>query len=167
SAAGLFILAFMPTGVIIADEIVHTSPYVSSTFLNKNHFATFAGIGLVAATASVWRLYRRALHQTGDLLRLQLGSLIATTGGRAALPLALAFVILAALLLTGSRGGITVTTLGLFVLFILNIRSERRSGRVEVMLAGLAVVLIGAAFTVFGHFFITKIAGSGVYDQGR
>ena len=101
---------------------LNRSTFVTSTFVNQNHYSTFAGIGLIAGVAGLLRLYRRELGRSGRLWRLKIATLINTTGSKAALPLAFAAVIMTSLLLTGSRGGIIATALGLFALFVLNVR---------------------------------------------
>src|SRR5262249_16250627 len=111
AVAGLFALGVMPNGRIF--EEFGPIKRVTSTFVNQNNYVTFAGIGLIAAVAGILRIYRRAFAQTGNLLRLKVATVINTTGSRGALPLALAAVILAALLLTGSRGGIISAAFGL------------------------------------------------------
>jgi hypothetical protein len=62
AAVGLFALGFLPGGTVFPE--LNSSPFVTSTFVNQNHYATFAGIGLVAAVAGILRLYRRAFAQS-------------------------------------------------------------------------------------------------------
>jgi O-antigen ligase len=93
--------------------------------------------------------------------------LINTTGSRAALPLALAAVIMTGLLLTGSRGGIISTALGILVLFGLNVRRTRGSGLNEALLLLFAGFLVAVAFISFGDVFVGRITDQGLYDQGR
>jgi O-antigen ligase len=98
---------------------------------------------------------------------LKIATLISTTGSKAAPPLALASIILAALLLSGSRGGIIATMLGLFVLIVLNLGRTKRSSRNEAALAIFATLLVGAAFLGFGDIFVGRIEAQGVYDESR
>jgi hypothetical protein len=165
AAIGLFALGFMPGGTLFPE--LTPSQFVTSTFVNKNHYATFAGIGLIAAIAAILRLYRRAFAQSGRMLRLKVATLIGTTGSKGALPLALVVVIVAALLLSGSRGGIISTGLGLLVLVILNLRRTKRSSRNEAVLAIFATVVVGAAFVEFGDVFVGRLEAQGVYEEGR
>ena len=165
AVVGLFALGFMPNGRWFAE--FGPIKFVTSTFVNQNNYVTFAGIGLIAAVATILRLYRRAFAQTGDLLRLKIATLIRTTGSQGALPLALAVVILAALLLTGSRGGTISTLFGLFILFILNSRRAGRVGWNEVLLVLVATLLVGVAFVGFGDVLVGQITAKGLYDPGR
>ena len=83
-----------------------SSGSLSSTFINHNSFATYAGLGLVAIAGLTFQLYRHEVNGMAGWRRLQLASLIEITGKSGAAPLAGGFVTLAALLLTGSRGGV-------------------------------------------------------------
>jgi hypothetical protein len=165
AAVGLFALGFMQNGRVFAEY--GAIKRVTSTFVNQNNYVTFAGIGLIAVVAAILRIYRRAFRQTGGLLRLKIATLIKTTGSQAAIPLALAAVILAALLLTSSRGGILSTGFGLFVLFILNLGRTRRPSWNEVLLVVFATLLVGVAFIGFGDAFVGRITEQGLHDPGR
>ena len=165
AAIGLFALGFLPNGRVFAE--FGAIKFVTSTFVNQNNYVTFAGIGLIAAVAAILRLYRRAFGRTGDLLRLKIATLIRTTGKQGAVPLPLAAVILAALLLTGSRGGIISTGIGLFVLLILNVGRKRRPGWNEVLLVAFAALLVVVAFVGFGDVLVGRITAQGLYDPGR
>jgi O-antigen ligase len=165
AAVGLFALGFLPGGTVFPE--LNSSPFVTSTFVSQNHYATFAGIGLVAAVAGILRLYRRAFAQSGRIFRLKVATLIRTTGSQGALPLALALLILAALLLSGSRGGIISTALGLFVLITLNLRRTKRSSRNETLLTIFAFLLVGVAFIGFGDAFVGRLETQGLHDENR
>ena len=165
AAVGIFAVGFMPNGRLFAE--LTPLKFVTSTFVNQNHYVTFAGIGLIAAVAGVLRLYRRELRQGGWLWRLQIAALIRTTGSKAVLPLGFAAVILVGVLLTGSRGGIIATALGIFVLFTLNVRRAGSSRRGEVLLLLSAAVLVVTAFIGFSDVFVGRIKAQGFYDEGR
>jgi O-antigen ligase len=173
AALGIFALGFLPTGAVFARADLQRANVVTSTFVNQNHYVTFAGIGFIAALGLILRLYRRRLGRTGHLLRLKIAALIDTTGGQGAVPLALAFVILTGLLLTGSRGGIIATGCGFLVLLALNMRGERRSLRHkgslrhEALLLIFATLVVGAVFVAFSNVFVGRIGADGVYEQGR
>jgi O-antigen ligase len=165
AAIGLFALGVMPNGRIFSE--FSSIRFVTSTFVNQNNYVVFAGIGLIAAVATVLKIYRRAFAQTGDLFRLKIAALIRTTGSKGAVPITFAAVILAALLLTGSRGGIISIALGLSVLFILKIGRTGRSGWNEVLLVIFASLLIATAFASFGDVLVGRITAYGLYDPGR
>ena len=130
--------------------------------------STFAGIGLIAGVAGILRLYRRELGRSGRLWRFKIATLINTTGSKAALPLAFAAVIMTGLLLTGSRGGIIATALGLFALFVLNVRKEQEaSRRNEALLLLFAAILVATAFIAFSECLSDGLRRKGFHDEGR
>jgi O-Antigen ligase len=164
AALGLFALGFMPQGAVF--ETGRPNGYVSSTFANRNHFATFAAISLLCVIALILRIYRRELRQSGDLLRLKLAALITTTGTKGAVPIILAFVLLAGLLLSGSRGGIVATTVGVFVLLVINALRLRSLWNGLVLGIFIAVLLI-AAFLGFGDIFLRSVQTEGFDTHDR
>ena len=79
-----------------------------------------------------------------------------------------AFVILVALLLSGSRGGIVATALGLFVLGALTLRLRKQQfaeQREAIIVVG--ALLVGAVFLVFGDVVVGKITQQGFRDESR
>src|SRR5262249_1782991 len=138
---------------------------VSSTFINHNSFAAYAGIGLVVICGLIFRLYERELVFAGPR-RLQIASFIEASGQKGGLLLAAAFVLVAALLLTGSRGGVIAAGFGLLAQGVLTFRRQRREGgaRWIIVVAGLAGVAILLAF---GDLFLAGLAERGVGDAGR
>ncbi|HEY7299130.1 MAG TPA: O-antigen ligase family protein [Xanthobacteraceae bacterium] len=167
SAVGLFALGILGSGRVFTLPGVGPSKFVTSTFVSQNHFVTFAGIALIGAVGLTLRAYREAFGHTASLLRLKFAMLIETSGGKAALPLASAAVILPAQLLTANRGGIISTALGIVVLVSLTMRNARTRKRSEVLPALFALLLIGAVFVSFGDLFLGRIARDGIIDHGR
>jgi hypothetical protein len=165
ATVGMLALGLMPNGRVFAE--LKRSNVVTSTFVNQNHYVTFAGIGFIAAMGLTLRLYRQRFSRTGDLLRLKIAALIDTTGGKGAVPLVLAFVILTGLLLSGSRGGIIATGFGSLVLLLLTLRRQGQSARHEVLLLIFATLVAGTVFVCFSDAFIGRIGAKGFYDQGR
>jgi hypothetical protein len=165
AAAGIFAVGVMPNGRVFT-ELAETK-FVSSTFVNQNHYVTFAGIGFISAVGLILRLYRRQLGRTGHLLRLKIATLIDTTGSKGALPLTLTFVILTGLLLTGSRGGIIATGFGFLVLLVLNVRRRGRSLRHEALLLAFAAVVVSLVYVAFSDVLVGRIGAGGLYEQGR
>jgi O-antigen ligase len=164
AAYGLVALRFgqLPLLDIPADGI-----RVSSTFVNRDSFATYAGICLVATIGMIFRSYRSATPNASGSVRFRAASFAEATGTVAAAPLAGGFLILVALLLTGSRGGITATGLGLVVFSVLAYRQRelQRKFALWSLLAGSISVL--AIATVFGGNFFGNLEQGGVYDRNR
>jgi O-antigen ligase len=142
--------------------------YVSSTFISRDCFATYAGMGLVATCGLILRLYRDEFASVGGSVRFRIANFIAITGQKGAALLGCAFVVLVALLSSGSRGGIVATALALLVLGLLTLR-RRKDGSAEQREAiiVLGAVLLAGTFFVFGDIFVEKFARQGLYDLGR
>src|SRR5262249_8550174 len=115
AAYGLLAFALTP-GRLLWFEVPYSRGFVASTFVNRNSFAAYAGMGLVAICGLVLRLYRHEFTSVGGSVRFRIATFIEVTGQKEAPLLGGAFMILVALLLSGSRGGIISTALGLFVL---------------------------------------------------
>ena len=114
---------------LIPDTILwHTRLYytdaVASTFINRNTYATYAGLGLVCALTLGARHFLQPLSPDAPW-RFELASAIAALVGRGGAWLAAVFLLGTALILTGSRGGVLATLCGL-VFFAALIAARRR-----------------------------------------
>ncbi|MDO9411053.1 MAG: O-antigen ligase family protein [Pseudolabrys sp.] len=140
--------------------------YVSSTFYNRNNFATYAGIGAVILTGLLLRHYRETIAMA-DTVRLRLASLIETTGRGGAIYLCGLFIVMAVLLLTGSRGGIVSALCGGIVLLVLSVAQARKRvaglGGVATFLALGVLIAIGG----FGDTLLGKVGQQGFSDASR
>lgn len=162
SAYGLVSYALF-SGAILWFDVEKEFGFVRSTFVNRNSFATYAGLGLVATTGMILRLYRHEVRAEGLLHRFSV--FIEATGRRGGFLLGTGLVTLAALLATGSRGGIAAAALGLFGLLALTFARHRRRGgeRMEAVVFVAAAVL--ACFVFFGDLFAGRIASGGFFDD--
>src|SRR6266851_422072 len=162
------IVAFTSQGARIPWlKIPPTGGFLSSTFINRNSFATYAGIGLVTICGLVLRLYRHEVGGAAGLWRLRTASFIETTGQAGGALLGGAFVMLVALLLTGSRGGVLATAVGLFVLGVLTFKrgKHRSAWPIEGMIFG--TVIIAAVLYFFADAFVATLAERGIRDTDR
>jgi O-antigen ligase len=166
AAYGLISFAWTP-GAVRWFENTSVRGAVTSTFGNRNHFATYAGIGLIAACGLILRLYRRELTTRGGSLQFRIASIIEATGQKGAILLGCAFLLLVALLLTGSRGGIIATGLGLLVLGALSFARREASfaGQRQTLVFGAFLAV--AAFLAFGDVFVGEITERGLFDENR
>jgi hypothetical protein len=167
AAYGLFAFALTP-GRVLWIENPHSHGFVTSTFINPNSFAAYAGIGFITMCGLILRLYRHEFATVGGSIRFRIATFIEVTGQKGAALLGGALVVLVALLLSGSRGGIISTTLGLFVLAALTLRPHKRQfaeQREAVIACG--ALLVAAAFLVFGDLVVGKIAQRGLGDESR
>src|SRR5215831_3558444 len=164
---GLFAFALTP-GRVLWWENSYSRGFVTSTFINPNSFVAYAGMSFVVICGLILRLYRHEFATVGGSNRFRVATFIEVTGQKGAALLGGALVILVALLLSGSRGGIVSTALGLFVLGALTLRLRRRQfaeQREAIIVFG--ALLVAAAFLVFGDLVVGKITQQGFGDEGR
>jgi O-antigen ligase len=140
---------------------------VSSTFINRNNFGTYAGIGLIAVCGLILKLYRSDLTTRGGSLQFRIASIVDASAQQGALLIGAAFLIFVALLGSGSRGAVLATGLGLLVLSVLMLGGRGRgfSGRREILiLCGFLAVVV---FLAFGDMFLGQITERGLSDEAR
>ena len=138
-----------------------------STFINPNSYATYAGIGLITICGLILQLYRREAINIGGSWRFRIANFIEVTGRKGAVLVGGAFVILVALLMTGSRGGVIATSLGLFVLGALTLGKRKRGAMAKVGVIGFGAVVIAGVFLVFGDAVVSHIRDQGLDDESR
>lgn len=165
AAYGLAVFATAP-GNFLSVETRRAPNYVTSTFYNRNNFATYAGLGVVVISGLISRYYRHARATSGPS-RLRIAAIIDATGKGGALHISALFVVAVALLLTGSRGGIISACLGCFVLIGLTAAHGRRPahGRRDFVLVVTVVVMF--VFVGFGDTFVDKMGQQGLGDASR
>ena len=149
--------------------------FVTSTFYNHNHYATYAGLGLIAMCGLILRRYRNKVTFAGENIGFWISSFIEASGQMGAVLLCGAILIFVALLYTVSRGGILATGLGLSVLGLLwfgqrNMQSVRlrKTAISRAVIVMLAMLVVGSvAFLVFGDIIFGKVAEQGLRDDQR
>lgn len=118
---------------------------VTGTFVNRNSYATFVGLGVLVAAVLLAVAIRHA-HRHEDEAGSRLKTAIATVLGTQRYLLACLLLLLIALLMTGSRAGIAATGFACVLALTLMLGRNRPLGRT--VLGGLAILLLsGALFT--------------------
>jgi O-antigen ligase len=167
AAYGIFAFGLTP-GRILWFENPFTRGFVISTFTNPNPFAAYAGMGLVVICGLILKLYRREFTAVGGSIQFRIATFIDVTGRKGLALLGSAFVILVALLLSGSRGGIASTAFGLFVLGVLTLRlRKQQSVEQREAIIVVSALLVAATFLVFGDAVLGRIAQQGFRDESR
>ena len=162
---GMATAAFAPDTILgVPNQNPHGT--VSATFINRNSFATYAGLGFLAVSGILLRLYRHMVARAGGSARLRLVSFIETTGRAGAVVIAGTIVVAAALLMSGSRGGIVATAVAFFVLIVLTFKRNSRRANEQRDTVLFVVFVAAATFIAFGDQFLGKIA-SGDLGQSR
>jgi O-antigen ligase len=134
--------------------------FVSSTFVNQNSFATFAGLCLLVACglavrgsyASMALPMRRPWRALIDRLAMPELLLIAASA-----------LMVVSLTLTSSRGGI-LAAMGGFAVFLGLLVARHAQGRAVAFLGVLAVVVVCA---VLGQALVLSFVTKGLFDPGR
>lgn len=163
---GLVAIGLTP-GYVLWTENPYMRGFVTSTFYNRNNFATYGGIGLVLLCGMIMRLYRHDLTTEDTSRRFKIAAFIQTTGERGAIFIGAAFIVFVAMLLSGSRGAIIATALGIFTLLVLILgRSKTRViDQRDIIVAGAVAVAI--VFLVYGDTLIGKVSQQGFNDESR
>jgi O-antigen ligase len=141
--------------------------FLNSSFFNHNHFATYAGIGFIAACGLIFSIYQREVTLVDGSLQFKIASIIDTTGQKAAFVLAGGFLILVALLLTGSRGGIFATGAGVFVLAVLSFARRKRAAREVSWMVFVGALIVGGVLLAFADTLVFAVNAKGLSDQNR
>ena len=168
AAYGLFAFWLTPGRVLWFEETMYKRGIVTSTFISPDCFAGYAGTGFVVICGLILSFYRHEFTEVGGSIRFRIATFIEVTGQKGVALLGCAFVILVALLLTGSRGGIGATAFGLFVLgaLTLRLRNQQTAEQREAIIA-VGALLVAATFLVFGDVIVGKITQQGLGDAGR
>lgn len=115
--------------------------FLTSTFVNKNSYAAYAGLGLLCSLGLCWQTLRHITIKDHVLAhRSKAAAFFAALEARHYALMILPVLILAALVLTGSRAGIASTLVGVFVFFFALAVSKRMGWRK--WLAGLVVLFL-------------------------
>ncbi len=132
-----------------------------STFVNRNNFATFAGLALLAAVAifldrirHILALARPARQKAALVFETMVFQSRWTTAAMLAIALAL--------FLTTSRGGIVAALIALAGLTLLQLQSGRGGGNRRGPVALLVLIVVGIALVIGGGNFIERVERQGL-----
>ena len=169
AAYGFVALVLTPGHVLWLKQSYSASGIVTSTFINPNSFASYAGTGFIVCCALLLRIYRHEFSSVGGSIRFRIATFIEVSGKKGVVLLSAAFVTLVALLMSGSRGGITSTALAFVLLALFTLRPRKRRFFAEQREAVLVIgaVLVAVTFVVFGDVVAGKIAQQGFRDESR
>ena len=155
---GLITHTLFPDTVLWLQKVAYLDS-VTSTFINRNTYATYAGLGLVAGIA----LLTREIEKVGEgrTWKDKLEYAIAGLLGPGLRLMALCLVLALALVLTGSRAGITSTFAALLV-FVALLALRTRSSRLVAAGWTFAVLgLIAALMGLAGEFYLDRLEQAG------
>ena len=125
-------------------------------------------MGFVAICGLILRLYRNEFTSVGGSIRFRIATFIEVTGQKGVVLLGGAFVILVALLLSGSRGGIASTIVGSPRFGSTHVKTAQTTvcGATRAIIA-VGALLVVATFLAFGDVVAGKITQEGFGDESR
>lgn len=159
---GIVQFLFLPTTLLWMDKPAYLDS-VTSTFINRNSYATYAGIGLVIALGVLIDAYRRAGAGRDAPFVHRMAAIVETTSRRGLVLMVAVAIIAIALFWTSSRAGIVSSLIGVLTLLLLIMTLIRRR---LVLVAIVLVALAGlvAALVVYGDNFAERLAEEGGSD---
>jgi O-antigen ligase len=126
--------------------------FLTSTFVNKNSYATYAGLGFLCALGRLWIQLKHT--ESKDRALAEKSRFIAWLKHASLRDILFAFMpvmILGSLILSGSRGGLVSLLAGLFAFLVFLAANRRWSWYVWIGLAGLLFVFVASALFVGGE----------------
>ena len=163
SAYGLILLPF--GSPIFGFEPAQGAYAVRSTFVNRNTFATYAGIGLLCNLALLFDIYRQHPVRKRGVSAVAHFFMISRKKGVWAA--ATCLVTLAALILTRSQAGIISTAIGVVALSLLLSLSGRHRFRESIQAIIFLMVVVGVCFVFFGDQLAGRITLNTLIDSER
>lgn len=153
---GLMLKALGAHKILWYDKIYYTES-LTSTFINRNNYATYAGIALVVSIAI---FLNKLFENLGNVKRRDLVRIITQRIFVESLSsLIMIIMITAALILSTSRAGISSSVLGIICLILLSASAShiKKYRKIFLALSGLIIILFALMFgssgdTVAGRF---------------
>lgn len=153
---GLFVQSTGLNVVLWYDKWAYRD-FLTSTFVNKNSYATYAGLGVLACLALMWRQAKQNLHNKSK--QLLLAAWLERFGVKEAMPLLMSFTVFAALIMSGSRGGIASSLIGCLA-FVIGLAINRRwRWRIWAAVVGPGLLLL-TGFALFGSDILVDRLGN-------
>ena len=139
---------------------------LTSTFINRNSYATYAGLTLLAVLGLTFNEFRRGA--VGEMLSISgFRWLLEQITGPLGLLLLMAATIGSALLLTGSRGGMTSFTVGLLILSLGFVLSPGSRPTVGLIVMAACSLLVAGLMALSGEFVLSRFDSVTVDAAGR
>lgn len=149
AAYGLWVYLSGSQSILFFNKFAYLGD-LTSTFVNRNSYATFAGLGLLCASAQIVRSIVNILEKPfGRTERLR--QIIEALTEQYWLVLLAWIALMAALLMTHSRAGFASTVLALVVYIVLVGRTRFVHGRSVLYLSAAFVIATGVFFSLAGE----------------
>lgn len=140
---------------------------VTSTFVNRNSYATYAGLGLICALALAINIFLKWSETWAVTRGQKVASLASLMIGQGGAWFVCVFLSGVALVLTGSRGGVAATLTAFLMLLILSgMRGRRNAVGSGFGLLGGGLVVALAVFN-FSDFLADRLNRQGFESEDR
>jgi O-antigen ligase len=163
---GILAHLFDPTHILWREKQAYLA-YVTGTFINRNTAAAYFGSCAVVWSLLLWERVRLEMPRGPLQWRAMPARLLSRTPTRIVVAFAMLFLCLAAMFMTGSRGGVVLSLLALIIAFTAFFRRDlpQRSGLVTALAGGCAAALI--LLQLMGAGINARFDVQGAADEGR
>ncbi len=165
AAYGLIVDLFDLRTILWYDKWAYETD-LTSTFVNRNSYATYAGIGLICTVGLFAKNMLRELDMDRQRRKTALTFVEFVTGKGRYLLIAV-LVMATALFLTESRAGVASTVGGLIALAIAIVLTRRIRARHLLLVSGICLVVLLVIFETTGSGFVDRIADKGIQLENR
>jgi O-antigen ligase len=142
--------------------------FLTSTFVNKNSYATYGGLGLLCSFALLWRRVKHVRSGNAFLIkRARFAAFLESVTPRDSLYLFLPMAFLSAIILSGSRAGFVSCVAGSLVFLFALALNRRWGGRKGLIPLAFLIATLGLLFTLFafsGNILATR-SDNGQIDE--
>ncbi len=160
------IMHFSGLNLVLWEERAQIGRQVTGTFINRNNFATFAGLGLLCAAGLYLSEFFKALRSR-RIGRDKIYHVLQQAFVRGAPLLACMLILLTALFLTSSRAGVTSTLAALLVLIVFLGLFLRLSSAVY-RLAAITLLAVGlGVFFMSGEGWLERLTATDTERETR
>ncbi len=167
-AYALYGLAIQLSGsgtILWYDKVAYVTD-LTSTFVNRNSYATYAGLGLLSTTALLVKLVSDSLTSSSSR-RERLRRLLEELSGRGWILLLAWAAIATALLLTHSRAGLLSSVLGFLVLILALGFTRAVKARYAALIGALPLIAGIAFFSLSGDVTAKRLMATDVELEQR
>lgn len=132
--------------------------FVTSTFINKNSFATYAGLGLIASLALLWQQikHRPGLNGSSFSLGVRFVAFCTSLRRRDIYYFGLPFVLFLGLLFSGSRAGFFSSAAGVFVFVSCLVVNRKGLSWRSLLAFTLLIGLLSGFWVVSGQMLLAR-----------
>lgn len=130
---------------------------LSSTFVNRNSYATFAGLCLLCALTVLLEKVRLVLNVPAPL-RTRIVMLVEMLASKSAFTTFAVFAIAFSLIMSASRAGVASSVIGLIALMMCHFNRKKMKWRQMLVMLAIVSSVAGLAFWVGGGFLVDRLS---------